>query len=95
MEEVWGMSTNIITPIQLQAGLCIIQHLCFTDMLHSIIYMTEIINVFCKCIYWQKHCTPTSSQKPEYSHLEVKYYSWIVSLSSITPSSADKSIRLA
>ncbi|EBB0158659.1 hypothetical protein CGO55_21520 [Salmonella enterica] len=41
MEEAWGMPTNIITPIQLQAGLCIIQHLCFTEMLHSIIYMTE------------------------------------------------------
>lgn len=32
---------------------------------------------------------------PEYSHMEFKYHSWIVSLSSIIPSSADKSIRLA
>ncbi len=75
--------------------LCIIQHLFFTELLHSTIYMTENNKCFLQMHLLAEALHSGITPDAGMQSLELKYYSWIVSLSSIIPSSADKSIRLA
>ncbi|EBN2842412.1 hypothetical protein DOF89_17440 [Salmonella enterica] len=63
------MSTNIITPIQLQAGLYIIQHLCFTEMLCSIIYIPEHNKYFLQMHLLAEAVYSGNCVMPEYSHI--------------------------